>query len=40
VRRALAVATEDDLVLVTGSHYVSGPVRAALRDMDDVEVLS
>ncbi len=40
VHRALAVATEDDLVLVTGSHYVSGPVRAALREMDDVEVPS
>lgn len=34
VRRALAVATEDDLVLVTGSLYVAGPVRAALRDME------
>jgi dihydrofolate synthase/folylpolyglutamate synthase len=31
VHRALAVATEDDLVLVTGSLYVAGPVRAALR---------
>jgi folylpolyglutamate synthase/dihydropteroate synthase len=30
VRRALALATEDDLVLVTGSLYVAGPVRAAL----------
>lgn len=38
VHRALAVATEDDLVLVTGSHYVAGPVRAALRATDDVEV--
>jgi len=34
VRRALAVATEDDLVLVTGSLYVAGPVRAALREME------
>jgi dihydrofolate synthase/folylpolyglutamate synthase len=34
VRRALAVATEDDLVLVTGSLYVAGPVRAALRTME------
>lgn len=34
VHRALAVATEDDLVLVTGSHYVAGPVRAALREME------
>lgn len=36
VNRALAVATEEDLVLVTGSHYVSGPVRTALRDMEVV----
>ena len=28
--RALAVATEDDLVLVAGSLYVAGPVRTAL----------
>lgn len=34
VRRALAVATEDDLVLVTGSPRVSGPIRAALRHDD------
>jgi folylpolyglutamate synthase/dihydropteroate synthase len=34
VRRALAVATEDDLVLVTGSLYVAGPVRAVLREME------
>ncbi len=34
VRRALAVATEDDLVLVAGSLYVAGPVRAALREME------
>lgn len=34
LRRALAVATEDDLVLVTGSLYVAGPVRAALREME------
>lgn len=34
LRRALAVATEDDLVLVTGSLYVAGPVRVALREME------
>lgn len=34
VRRALAVATEADLVLVAGSLYVVGPVRAALREME------
>lgn len=36
VRRALALATEDDLVLVTGSLYVAGPVRTAL--LADLEV--
>jgi len=36
VHRALALATEDDVVLVTGSHYVAGPVRAALRDAESV----
>ncbi|MGI8936836.1 MAG: bifunctional folylpolyglutamate synthase/dihydrofolate synthase [Iamia sp.] len=34
LRRALAVATEDDLVLIAGSLYVAGPVRAALREME------
>ncbi|HEX7131322.1 MAG TPA: hypothetical protein VF228_02030 [Iamia sp.] len=32
--RALAVATEDDLVLVAGAPDVVGPVRAALREME------
>ncbi|HEU5149935.1 MAG TPA: hypothetical protein VFU19_05530 [Iamia sp.] len=32
--RALAVATEDDLVLVVGDPAVIGPVRAALREME------
>lgn len=42
VRRALAVATEDDLVLVTGSHYVAGPVRAALAEVvaDEIDRLT
>lgn len=40
VRRALAVATEDDLVLVTGSHYIAGPIRTALRQMSDLETTS
>lgn len=34
VHRALALATEDDVVLVTGSHYIAGPVRAALLDAE------
>lgn len=34
VNRALAVATEDDLVLVAGAPEIVGPVRAALREMD------
>lgn len=34
VHRALAVATEDDLVLVVGAAAVIGPVRAALREME------
>ncbi len=34
VHRALAVATEDDLVLVAGAPAVVGPVRAALREME------
>jgi len=36
VGRALAVATEDDAVFVTGSLYVAGAARAALRSLDDV----
>lgn len=35
VRRALSLATADDLVLVTGSLYVVGPARAALRSEVD-----
>lgn len=31
LQRALAVASPDDLVLVTGSLYVAGPARAAMR---------
>lgn len=34
LHRALAVATEDDLVLVAGAPAVVGPVRAALREME------
>lgn len=34
LHRALSVATEDDLVLVAGSLYVAGPVRAAVREME------
>ena len=34
LHRALAIATEDDLVLVAGSLYVAGPVRTALREME------
>jgi len=37
VWRALAVATEDDLVLVAGAPAVVGPVRAALRDMETAD---
>jgi dihydrofolate synthase/folylpolyglutamate synthase len=33
VHRALALATDDDLILVTGSFYVIGPARAALAAM-------
>ena len=35
MRRALSLATADDLVLVTGSLYVVGPARAALRSEVD-----
>ena len=34
VNRALAVATDDDLVLVTGSHYVVGDARRSLLSED------
>ena len=36
LQRALAVASADDLVLVTGSLYVVGPARAALGDLVEV----
>jgi dihydrofolate synthase/folylpolyglutamate synthase len=35
VDRALSLATEDDAVLVTGSLYVAGAARAALRSLGD-----
>ena len=38
VSRALAVATDDDLVLVTGSHYVVGDARRSLlADTQDID---
>jgi dihydrofolate synthase/folylpolyglutamate synthase len=35
VERALALATTDDLVLVTGSLYVVGAARTALTQMEE-----
>jgi folylpolyglutamate synthase/dihydropteroate synthase len=36
VRRAMAVASPDDLILITGSLYVVGAARTALRSEVDL----